>query len=126
MCELLINIGDRQNGSDLSWRNGDVVIAMPDGHIWGRFEHKPTFLASGGLEADWPNKFAVVKVPDMTVEEATGLMDVSPLDVNGLPTRRSGFRIQQNLIAPDRLALGQSLGELISSRAAVLAIREVM
>lgn len=126
MCELLINIGNRQNGSDLSWRNGDVVVAMADGHMWGNKEHKPSFLATGGKPADWGNHFMVVKVPDMTVEEARSLMRAVAIDGDGKPLNRSGMRIRQDMIDPVKLAEGLGKGELLSNRAAVLATLEVL
>lgn len=42
------------------YKKGDPVVAMPDGHKWGSEERNP-------------EKFAIIAVPDMTLEEARSL-----------------------------------------------------
>ena len=43
------------------YKRGDIVVVMPDGHIWGREETLP--------------KFVVVKIPGLTVETAQKYTD---------------------------------------------------
>ena len=44
MAELLIKVRDNihrnPNEDRGSYKRGDIVVAMPDGHAWGRCEHR--------------------------------------------------------------------------------------
>lgn len=61
MAEILIRAGSVAHADPTTdragcYKHGDVVLAKPDGHEWGRLEGPPTFV--------------VVKVPGVTVEAA--------------------------------------------------------
>jgi hypothetical protein len=61
MAELLVKLTDATNADPVKdaqgcYKRGDVVVVMPDGHVWGRQEGPPTFC--------------VVKVPGLSVEDA--------------------------------------------------------
>lgn len=66
MAELLIRLINNQHSDATkdkrgSYKRGDVVVVMPDGHEWGLKERPP--------------RFAVVSVPDMTVAEAQAYLE---------------------------------------------------
>lgn len=71
-----------------SYKRGDVVVVQPDGHQWGRLETAP--------------KFVVVKVPDVTVEqarrfiEAEGATEVDPFTGTSrfVVSRRRRWRVR--------------------------------
>ena len=60
MAEILIKAKDFVNPDPeldkFAYKRGHVVCVMPDGHPWGKKECLPDFV--------------VLKVPDMTIEEA--------------------------------------------------------
>lgn len=61
MCEILIKAIDTIHSDSVKdkagcYKRGYPVVVMPDSHIWGNAECPPNFI--------------VIKVPDMTVEEA--------------------------------------------------------
>jgi len=47
MAELLVmnvdNVGRTPEKTALLYKRGDVVVVMPDGHVWGAKESPPTF-----------------------------------------------------------------------------------
>ncbi len=57
------------------WELGEPVVAMPDGHEWGKLERPPAFL--------------VVKVPDMTAAEAEVLLE-HDYDLDGATGEETG------------------------------------
>lgn len=54
-------------------RKGEVSVAMPDGHVFGRMEDYDQYVAHFGSDKGWPDSFVIVDVPDMTVEEGETL-----------------------------------------------------
>lgn len=61
MAELLIMLVGNTNADSVkdqrgSYKRGDAVVVFPDGHEWGA--------------AEGPPKFGVLKIPDLTVEQA--------------------------------------------------------
>ncbi|MAU40989.1 MAG: hypothetical protein CMF31_05135 [Kordiimonas sp.] len=104
MAEFLVKSFSRSL-DNTDWQQGDIVSVHPDGHVWGKFEHKPTFLAAGGVESDWPNHFVVVKVPDMTLQEAQSLY-------NRPSSFRTGMRLSKAVVKNETIQKGFFLGEL--------------
>ena len=73
MAEFLIKAVDAVNpdpAKDLMcYKRGDIVVVMPDGHPWG----------SGERDI---NKFLIVQVPDMSLDEARLLCEpVTGMDI---------------------------------------------
>lgn len=75
MAEFLIRNVDNTNPDPIKniercYKRGDLVLVRSDGHIWGRRESKQQWLAEGLAEADWPNRYVIIKIPDLTIEVA--------------------------------------------------------
>ena len=52
MAQLLVNI---RHVSDDTWVPGQIIVVMPDDHVWGRLECPP--------------RFVVIKIPNVSVDE---------------------------------------------------------
>ena len=83
MAQLLINT-----------RTHRVVTVQPDLHQWGRMESKQAWLASGGLEQDWPSDFVVLRIPGVPVASV------------------SGSQFDDSLLTPEQLTALEADGEL--------------
>jgi hypothetical protein len=69
MAEILIKAEDTDVAeSSKNWRRGDPIVVMPDGHTWGKSECLP--------------KFAVLKLPGLSVEEVKDLIEPETDGVN--------------------------------------------
>ena len=89
MAEFLIKAQDATNPdpkTDASgcYKRGDIVVAMPDGHQWGKAEGLP--------------KFVVVKIPGVSVEAAKKYIeshtdDSDPANVVTLIRRKYRIRV---------------------------------
>jgi len=55
------------------YADGDPVSAVPDDHVFGRMESLDAWKADGKLEINWPGGFALIKLPDITMDEAREL-----------------------------------------------------
>lgn len=84
MCEILICVKDRSNSGNLVWdskmpKQGDVVTVQADGWAWGTAELGQT--VQGNPNGNHPF-FRVVKLPNVTVSQASVMMapevDVDP------------------------------------------------
>ena len=102
MAELLISAVDKTHPDPKVnvrlFKKGDVVAAMPDGHKWGREERNP-------------EKFMIIKVPALDIQEARRLCvpDFEPAAYNrfGAPGpnihRARRFKIDETRLAPELL-----------------------
>ena len=96
MAELLVKAVSAVHADPVkdlrgSYKRGDIVVVMPDGHAWGLQERLPTFV--------------VVRIPGVTVEQARRFADsegtVDPFTAQLNVTRRRRWRIRW-----DNLPLG--------------------
>lgn len=70
MAELLFRNVDNTNPDPIKnvencYKRDDLVLSYPDKHIWGRMESKIRWLLEGRPEEDWPNRFYIIKMPDL-------------------------------------------------------------
>lgn len=71
MAELLIKAVDAIHVDPVkdqrgSYKRGDVVVVMPDGHVWGKEERLP--------------KFFILKVPGLSVAIANRVIEIEKID----------------------------------------------
>lgn len=96
MCEMLVRVVDKVGDNPVldakCTKRGDVIAVCPDGWIWGREELK---------NPDW----RIVKVPGVTVSEASGFLapelSAGPVAVDLL--RRRAFRLDLDGLTPEQL-----------------------
>jgi len=113
MAELLITAADNTHFdpavNSRLFKKGDVVTAMPDGHQWGREERNP-------------EKFAIIRVPDLAFYEARSFcvpdFEPKPGNMPVAPSpgirRARRFMIDENRLAPElqeRLWEAKKLGK---------------
>jgi hypothetical protein len=72
MCEVLIRAITNGPTGD-HWQRGDIVTVQEDGHVWGREETKAAWVASGGLPAEWPGGYYLLKVPGRAAADFAAL-----------------------------------------------------
>lgn len=75
------------------WKKGDLVVAMPDGHTWGRMESKAQWIAEGNDGDDWPGGFVILKISGLTLAKAKTYIRSHLDDITGETLRRSLFRL---------------------------------
>lgn len=68
MAILLIRTVNGENAQ--RYMDGDVVVALPDDHVFGRMESLRVWVAEGLDPAKWPGGFAVVELPGLAVADA--------------------------------------------------------
>ena len=71
MAELLIKAVDSFHSDPVkdlrgSYKRGDVVVVMEDGHVWGKEEHPKTTTYN-------PPHFFILKILDVTVAQSNGI-----------------------------------------------------
>lgn len=81
MAELLVKA---ISGNARSYQEGDVVVAMPDNHTWGRAECLPDFYRAN--------------VSDMTTDEAQYLLEE-------LPDARRRWAVNMSLVFFDEAGI---------------------
>lgn len=74
MAEILLKLKDMELSRDAAIdsqrdRRGDVIVALPDGHDWAT------------AELEWPD-WIIVKIPGMSVDEASAVAAPEPPDPN--------------------------------------------
>lgn len=84
MAELLIKAIDATHKDPVkdkagSYKRGDVVVVMPDGHVWGKEERLP--------------KFMVVKIPDLSVKDAMKYIESETDGLVVITRRRHKFLV---------------------------------
>jgi len=57
MAEFLIYAKNNNSKDIAAYKKGDIVVVMPDDHVWGKEELSP--------------KFSILKVPDLKVSAAS-------------------------------------------------------
>lgn len=99
MTELLVSVADKTHRDPKInaklFKKGDLVTAMPDGHKWGREERNP-------------DKFTIIRIPDLDIHEARNLcMPDFELNVGKKPgapgpgiRRARRFMIDENRLPP--------------------------
>lgn len=95
-----------------AWQRGDVVIAVPDGHGWGRRESLAAWVAEGRAVGDWPGRYYLVRVPEHDWAQTMAFCDanVSWIDASDPDN--------PTLLAQGRFSL--ALDDLTSSELAAL------
>lgn len=73
-----------KNEAGVSQR-GDMIVAMPDGWVWGREEHPLTAIRFN------PSRFFIVKIPGITVAQAKKYLQprVDSFDSEGYPITKT-------------------------------------
>ncbi len=84
MAELLVKAIDATHPDPVKdkqgcYKRGDVVVAMPDGHKWGKEERLP--------------KFVIVKIPDLSIASAQKYIQ-EEVDGKGEPITRRLFQVE--------------------------------
>lgn len=100
MCELLVRVVDKVNPNDpladlQCHKAGDVIVAVDDGHQWGRAEV---------ANPEW----RIVRVPGASIADVSGLLAEEP-QVQGLPEAvraRRGFRLDLDALS-DQMTLAE-------------------
>jgi len=92
MAEFLIRAKNNTNPDPVKneegcYKRGDLVVAFPDGHTWGRMESKQQWLSEGNT-GTWPGTFVIIKIPDLTLAKAKSYIKAK---ISG-GERRSLFR----------------------------------
>jgi len=97
MAELLIRT---QNNAHVdprkdraTYKRGDVVVVMPDGHVWGRLESKQQWVSEGLPENAWPGGFVVVKVPGPVSDYADLVAEQNTPDSNRYRRRNKNVNL---------------------------------
>jgi len=126
MAELLIKAIDSIHSDPIkdargSYKRGDVVVVMPNDHLWGREEHPNTTTYS-------PARFFILKIPEMSVEQMnkyiqvqqddTGLFDPDGHRVFKIIRRRK-FRVHVDALSVSDLKNIEQHGELVKPWAGV-------
>ena len=79
MAELLVrtkNNNHRHPDKDrATYKRGDVVVVMPDGHKWGRMESLKAWTDEGLPANAWHNGFVIIKLPGRPVEDFADLLE---------------------------------------------------
>lgn len=70
MAVLLVKTAIGEAGQPGRYHDGDVVAVLPDDHVFGRMESLDVWVAEGNTPSSWPGGFAIIELPDLTVEEA--------------------------------------------------------
>ncbi len=109
--ELLVMRKDRRmpgNPKDARmFKRGDVMVAMPDGHSWGRLEHPAT---------DPDGTYFLIRVPGMTIEEAEVFMEeevpieTDPEKAQPPPGRRRVWSLDESLLTGPQVSELNRLG----------------
>ena len=69
---------------------GDIVVVVPDTHIWGRYESKEVWVAEGLTPALWPDAFGILELTGLDPALAAQYLASNTVDgtVNTAMTRR--------------------------------------
>lgn len=125
MCELLVRVIDKINHDDpyldvQCTKRGDVIVIVPDGHVWGVMEQLDP-------------QYRIVKLPGVPVDDVASLIapepETDPQNPNRMLQRRL-FRLDlDNMDAPTRAYLSEgkrarrTMHRLNIGRDAILALR---
>lgn len=107
MAELLIFAQDNTHSDpekDRSgcYKRGMVVAVFDGGHMWGREESKQVWIGEGQDPAQWPGKFAIIKLPGVSADKARELLAEQMEDDAGTPTVQPGSLLQSDGPYPRR------------------------
>jgi hypothetical protein len=79
MAELLVrtqNNAHRHPDKDrATYKRGDVVVVMPDGHQWGRMESLKVWTDEGLPANAWNGGFTILEVPGAPVSDFAHLLE---------------------------------------------------
>jgi hypothetical protein len=111
MAELLCKAVDAWGDSPERSMKGDVIVVRPDGWVWGREECPP--------------RFVIIKVPDMTLEEAKKyeqpLMVDDGVDTEGHPKQKMAKVRKYAIPVEDVEEAKKNNGVLVRTKAEKLA-----
>jgi hypothetical protein len=111
MCEVLIR-GITNGATGDHWQRGDIVTVQEDGHVWGREESKAAWIASGGLAAEWPGGYFLLKVPGRTAVDFAALYLAPWVDASGQITiARSAWQFRVDDLSSTELRKFEEAGE---------------
>lgn len=73
MAKLLVRTVNGENA--LRYQRGDIVVALPDDHVFGRMESLDVWESEGRDPAQWPGGFAIVTLTGLSVAEANAYLE---------------------------------------------------
>ena len=128
MAELLVRTVNNTHTDPVKdkacYKKGDIVLAAPDGYVWSRMESKKQWVNEGLDPNLWPGGFAILKVADITIEQAQVYLQES--NISDFIRRKSNLKWAdiKAALPTNKLAIYQEFAELTVTRAALVSFLE--
>jgi len=86
----------------MAYKRGMVIVAKPDGWQWGAKESREEWLNQGRPANEWPDKFNIIRIPDLDEPTSRALERAQFEDDDGVDRRGAAVFLDKS---PDNATL---------------------